>query len=798
MAALTQETMPHPPGQPSSSSDTTSPLSLGKGKSLETPKCSESTTLEANVSPIDGMKPTHISPARVTACANPRAMYPPRPSIITAASHLRHTSVKKLMKDDLSRVAVIPEMKLSVRNDIRIHPNGNIEVVNETISSEIRDMFLFTTPRQNGLRRLLKKWMAKWRGAVPPGNQTSRDKDNMLRTAICRFYSKDRPYNRPSMASVGIEISLSEAPTIQFPEAIVNMNDLEWKNDGKLSLIVKRQTASKLNAESVLWLPDDHPFLRANIRGHSVLEWATPPDIWPVLNRSGMVDITRNHIRHGRWVWITRLVDGLPEVDFKVTGDLEIARTMYRPRTTYEIEKRIQVPNNIYLANIVCQGYSFAPIIRPSPGGAYGILEPFVLHGDGALRAARNRGIRWKKRKAARKLQRDKARKRNNRFLEYLNRDYNYKGSRFQSESRKDKTFVRASLTEEGQDMFDFEDFDEEALCTENLPSPDFIEYFVSQANAAAAQEEALYAQGLPSAPTVANVAMFNSSNVAEMRRLLKIQCPSSPISGQVPLKIKRPVQKTASRGKKLGKGKEVDREIPKFPTAFELLEIERPPDPPLPDLQVAKDTYNLDDFLRTDTRERRTTDCARCRDPFPFGARSPSGPSTGPSSKEHSRRCQLLSSQSDMVGFWPPSTPAREIKAPKKDPPLKTLSPKDQQKLGKSRPTSQAVRESCAPKARQQSDSSTLNPIKNVVKSLPEVKSAHDSIKAIDMGSDTSQSTQASLPESLLNGNDVGPARNLSLASDITQDDNDLEKDDELPIGVSCSLPPEAWSTAD
>jgi len=91
----------------------------------------------------------------VTARGRSAINGPPRPSVVLAVPEFLHRSASKVKKANLTRIAVLLEMKLLARDDIRHHLNGNIEIVNATISSQIRTSMLCKTPTQRGLRRML-------------------------------------------------------------------------------------------------------------------------------------------------------------------------------------------------------------------------------------------------------------------------------------------------------------------------------------------------------------------------------------------------------------------------------------------------------------------------------------------------------------------------------------------------------------------------------------------------------------------------------------------------------------------
>jgi hypothetical protein len=239
---------------------------------------------------------------------------PPRPGVVEAPGIIRE-NIGKITNANITDLVIFPELWLSVGGDFRIYENGNIEITNEAIVKDIGKRYLHAAPKKL-LRRLLDNFWPKKHSTLSENEQKSGMKAIELRRAICRFHSK---YTRPSMTPVESKIPLSEASMVQLPEAIISAKDLDWGETGKLS--IKGSAAKKLIVESILYLPRKH------VPNHEPAEWVLPATRKELDVSNGCQNIILNHIRSGRWIWITQ-ENG--DIDVELTEDLEVSRAMSR------------------------------------------------------------------------------------------------------------------------------------------------------------------------------------------------------------------------------------------------------------------------------------------------------------------------------------------------------------------------------------------------------------------------------------------------------------------------------------
>jgi hypothetical protein len=82
---------------------------------------------------------------------------------------------------------------------------------------------------------------------------------------------------------------------IQFPESIMNVDDLDWGNCEKLSW--SQNISKDMISRASIWIDDNHPIL-ANFETLSTKSGA------PKLDLKGNKDILKNHLLRRGWVWI--------------------------------------------------------------------------------------------------------------------------------------------------------------------------------------------------------------------------------------------------------------------------------------------------------------------------------------------------------------------------------------------------------------------------------------------------------------------------------------------------------------
>jgi len=264
----------------------------------------------------DGVRSNQPS---VTSTLMPRNG-PPPPSVIEATGRIWKSG--KILRAKLSNIAVLPELRLSVLYDVRIHEDGTIEITNESIVSEIRKRYLYEAHKREPVsRRVFRKLWPRMQSALTYRKKCSGTKCAGLRRAVERVHSKKRPYTRPSLDPVETQTPLSKGSLIQLPEAIVNVKDLRWVEVGTTSLIIEGFAAKRFIASSILWLPDNHKILR------KPEEWVLHASNKETGAFKGYRDITLSHIRSGRWLWVIQTV-GPPKIDIEFTEALEVARAM--------------------------------------------------------------------------------------------------------------------------------------------------------------------------------------------------------------------------------------------------------------------------------------------------------------------------------------------------------------------------------------------------------------------------------------------------------------------------------------
>jgi len=148
--------------------------------------------------------------------------------------------------------------------------------------------------------------------------------------------------------------STDECIAIQLPQAIIPTSDLELCcNRGRLG--IKSDAADTMLANSVLYIPKIHPVLQ------SCEELSTSSKGEDVVNDDRNIDLLKEHLRSGRWIWIVSLENEGRVIDVGKTRDLEMARYIYfrngnrveletfcqmgclRPRTQWQIRREFHI-----------------------------------------------------------------------------------------------------------------------------------------------------------------------------------------------------------------------------------------------------------------------------------------------------------------------------------------------------------------------------------------------------------------------------------------------------------------------
>jgi hypothetical protein len=176
------------------------------------------------------------------------------------------------------------------------------------LSSIIRDRYLCDSKAAKAISQRLKtRRAAKWGGRE----------------------SAQRLHLRSMMEPVKTNIPIWASSRIQIPESIVNNEDLSWGPDGRLC--IEEPNASELMEKLILWVFNTHRILSlVEIRAwEGVSSINKPVQDRAVPTSWKHVPIIGNHLRHGRWVWFTRRVNSISEIDTQLIADLDAGLIIY-------------------------------------------------------------------------------------------------------------------------------------------------------------------------------------------------------------------------------------------------------------------------------------------------------------------------------------------------------------------------------------------------------------------------------------------------------------------------------------
>lgn len=199
------------------------------------------------------------------------------------------------------------------------------------------------TSRGNSLRKLLKRNLSSTtkgrRDSKTPASVTPIAKETAVSEEdeyIAAYVNADD--EAPSLSSEGadgansqnfkggsVSLNWDTFATLQFPQAIVNSEDIEFGPQG--NMVIKGDAAESLLLNAVLRVRRDHPVLK------QPEAFMNLPTSEPILRYDGNVDIIRNHLAHGRWTWITKRVGADLRIDFDRTADMDDARMIFRYNT---------------------------------------------------------------------------------------------------------------------------------------------------------------------------------------------------------------------------------------------------------------------------------------------------------------------------------------------------------------------------------------------------------------------------------------------------------------------------------
>ncbi|KAL3425060.1 hypothetical protein PVAG01_04341 [Phlyctema vagabunda] len=201
---------------------------------------------------------------------------------------------------------LLPGMSVPVDEVVYRH-NGTLGL-SQTISTEISKRMVQEDGDCDDSRDAFVRSIIRW---------VDDSRDGGPETSDCSSNVEVPQYKLPVLDRLVIP---GPGPRIEFPECVIDATELRR---GRCCLSIAEQTAAQYLEHATLWLPEEDRVLY-DFRALSSLP---RPDGVGVIHDSGVgVDIVRQHIRLGRWVWI---LSSKGEIDILRTAAFHEAKRLH-------------------------------------------------------------------------------------------------------------------------------------------------------------------------------------------------------------------------------------------------------------------------------------------------------------------------------------------------------------------------------------------------------------------------------------------------------------------------------------